>query len=122
AFEKQPRNWIDRRLRQGTPLAGMARFIEAKDVADQAFGFERVQKAVKSGRLDWVQAPNAVPVGEAGASRATTHGGFDDDPATVQALVARILGRKSVPAEVGLHRSESGLRDRRETFRAAMLR
>src|SRR5690606_23830772 len=115
-----PRNWIDRRLRQGTPLAGMARFIEAKDVADQALGYERVQKAVKSGRLDWVQAPNAEPAGSAGASRATNHGGFDDDPATVQALVARILGRRTAPTEIGLHRSQSGLRERRETFRDAL--
>lgn len=120
AFEKQPRNWIDRRLRQGTPLAGMARFIEAKDVADQAFGHERVQAAVKSGRLDWVQAPNDRPAGDAGASRAKTHGGFDDDPATVQALVARILGRKTAPAGIDLHRSESGLREQRQSFRAAI--
>lgn len=120
AFESQPRNWIDRRLRQGTPLAGMARFIEAKEVADQAFGHERVQKAVKSGRLDWVQAPNDRPAGDAGASRASTHGGFDDDPATVQALVARILGRRTVPTPVGLHPSEAGLRDRRDSLRDAM--
>src|SRR5690606_9638445 len=63
-----------------------------------------------------------APAGDAAASRASTHGGFDDDPATVQALVARILGRKTAPAEMGLPRSESGLRDQREAFRAAIRR
>src|SRR5690554_491672 len=96
AFEKQPRSWIDNRLRQGTPIAGMARFIAAETPADQAWGHERVRDLVTRGRLAWVQAPNDRPLGDAAASRATTHGGFDDDPATVQALIAFILGdRKS---------------------------
>ena len=103
AFERQPRNWIDRRLRQGTPLAGMARFIQAADPADQAWGYERVHKAIANGRLDWVQSPNDRPHGDAGAARATTHGGFDDDPATVAALVATILGKRRSGARVGLH-------------------
>src|SRR5690606_2854977 len=52
AGEQQPRSWTARRLTQGTPIAAMARFIAAKTVADQAYGYERVHKLLKSGRLD----------------------------------------------------------------------
>jgi esterase/lipase superfamily enzyme len=120
AFEQQPRNWIDRRLRQGTPLAGMARFIEAKTPADQALGYERVLKAIDNGRLDWVQAPNDRAQGHAAASRAKTHGDFDDDPATVQALIARVLGRRSAATDIDVHRTEAGLRERRDHLRDAL--
>ena len=58
AFEQQPRSWIDSRLRQGTPIAGMARFIEAATPGDQAWGHERVRELITRGRLSWVQAPN----------------------------------------------------------------
>src|SRR3546814_5943765 len=34
AFEQQARSWIDRRLSQGTPIAGMARFIAARTAAE----------------------------------------------------------------------------------------
>ncbi|HEY4530453.1 MAG TPA: C1 family peptidase [Luteimonas sp.] len=112
AFEKQPRNWIDGRLRQGTPLAGMARFIEAATPADQAYGFERVHRAIADGRLEWVLSPNDRPQGEATAARATTHGGFDDDPATLAALVATVLGKRRSGVQVGLH-ATAGSRARR---------
>jgi hypothetical protein len=44
----------------------------------------------------WVLSPNAQPVGEADASRSTSHGGFDDDEATLKATLARILGAGAV--------------------------
>lgn len=122
AFEKQPRNWIDRRLRQGTPLAGMARFIEAREPADQAYGHERVQAAVASGRITWVQAPNDRTLGSARASRASTHGGFDDDPATLQALVATVLGKARTPAQVDLHATTADRARRREALEAGLFR
>jgi hypothetical protein len=113
AFETQPRSWIDRRLSQGTPLAGMARFIAAKNVEDQAFGYERVHKLIKSGRLDWILSPTSDQLrGSAHAANATTHGGFDDDRATLEATAARILDRKQASERFGIHRSEAGLRDR----------
>ena len=120
AFEQQPRSWIDRRLAQGTPLAGMARFIEARRPADQAFGYERVHRLLEDGRLDWVQSPNAVPPGDADAARASTHGGFDDDRATIDATVARILGKRSTPTAFTLHRSAAGLDDKRERLHQAI--
>ncbi len=120
AFEKQPRSWIDGRLRQGTPLAGMARFIDAATPADQAWGHERVHDVIRRGRLSWVQAPNDRPAGDAGASRATTHGGFDDDPATVQALIAFILGRQAPDADVEVEPTAGARRSHRERVRDAL--
>ena len=120
AFEKQPRNWIDTRLRQGTPLAGMARFIEAATPADQAYGHERVQAAIADGRLDWVQSPNDRPHGDAKAARATTHGGFDDDAATLAALVAIVLGKRRSSAGVALHASAAARVQRRRRVAAGL--
>lgn len=120
AFEQQARSWIDRRLSQGTPIAGMARFIEARTVADQAFGFERVHQLLKRGRLDWVQSPNAVPPGAIDAARSSSHGGFDDDRATLDATIARILGKPGSQAGFDFHRSAAGLQDRRDALRRAI--
>ncbi len=120
AFEQQPRSWIDRRLAQGTPLAGMARFIEAKTVADQALGFERVHKLLKDGRLEWVQSPNAIPPGSADAARASSHGGFDDDRTTLDATAARILGKPRTQADFTLHRSEAGFDAKRQRLGRAI--
>lgn len=121
AFEAQARSWIDRRMAQGTPIAGMARFIEAKTPADQALGYERLHKLIKDGRLDWIQSPTAgKPPGSPDGSDATSHGGFDDDRATLEATVARIVGRRGTPVQFEIHRSESGLADRRRLLRAAI--
>lgn len=110
AFEAQPRNWIDRRLAHGTPLAGMALFIE-----DAAHGSPRLRQLIEDGLLDWVQAPTVPqPPGSPWASSATTHGGFDDDAATLQATVARILGKQQAPVGFDMHRSQPGLDARRE--------
>ncbi|MGH8032752.1 MAG: C1 family peptidase [Luteimonas sp.] len=121
AFEQQARSWIEKRLSQGTPIAGMARFIAAKNVEDQAFGYQRVHALLKNGRLDWVQAPTSrEPTGSPNASDATSHGGFDDDRATIDATVARILGKRSAPVGFEANRSEAGLRDRREALMRAI--
>jgi hypothetical protein len=120
AFEQQPRSWIDRRLARGTPLAGMARFIEARTPADQAFGIERVHKLLKDGRLDWVQSPNALAPGSADAARASTHGGFDDDRTVLDATVARILGKPRTQAGITLHRSEAGRDHQRQRLARAL--
>src|SRR3546814_5917414 len=122
AFEQQARSWIDRRLAQGTPIAGMARFIAAKTVADQAYGFERVHALLKSGRLDWVQSPAAGQTpGSPNGDNASTHGGFDDERATLEATIARILGQRSRHhVEFELHRSETGMRAHRQAICRAL--
>lgn len=118
AFEAQARSWIDRRLSQGTPLAGMARFIEAKTPADQAYGYERVHKLIRDGRLDWVQSPTPTP--SPNSANATAHGGFDDDRATLEATIARILGKRGTPVSFDIHRSEAGLEERRRLLCRAL--
>ncbi len=97
----------------------MARFIEAKTPADQAYGYERVHKLLREGRLDWILSPTPAPPPD--CANATAHGGFDDDRATLEATIARILGRRS-GSETGfdIHRSEAGLDDRRRLLCRAL--
>ncbi len=91
----------------GTPLAGLERWLALDDdFAD----------LVRAGRADLVLAPNDMPAGTDHASRAASHAAFDDDPATLQALLARILDVPALPDELGrftLHRSAAELRRRR---------
>src|SRR5690606_22314968 len=107
AFEQQARSWIDRRLSQGTPIAGMARFIAARTAADQAYGYERVHALLKSGRLDWVQSPaGGQPPGPPTAATATTPGGSAAARATWEPTTARPpASRTAPPAESTLHPS-----------------
>ena len=115
AFEARARSWVRAGHRNGTPLLGMARFIEAHD---------GIRDLLATGRLDWIQAPvQGAPAQVANGSGATTHGGFDDDPATLQATLARILGHAGkVQGRMRLHRSEAGLEDCRHRLCEAMER
>lgn len=115
AFEARARSWVRAGHRNGTPLLGMARFIEAHD---------GIRDLLATGRLDWIQAPvQGAPAQVANGSGATTHGGFDDDPATLQATLARILGHAGrVQGPMRLHRSEAGLEDCRHRLCEAMER
>jgi hypothetical protein len=81
AFERRARIPVFRP--DGEPLLGMAKCVE---------GRASLQKLWQDPRNAWVQSPNTLPVGDPGASRAATHGAFDDDEATVKATLARILG------------------------------
>lgn len=121
AFEEQARSWFDKRLRQGTPIAGMARFLAAKEVEDQALGYERIKKLLADGRIDWVQAPTpGLAMGSPDRSDSTSHGGFDDDAATLQATIARILGKRGGTTQFAFRRSQAGLRDRRQQLQRAL--
>ena len=71
-----------------------------------------------NGPADWVLSPNATPAGEQGASRATAHGAFDDDAATLKATLARILGKSGVAVAFQDHRSESSNRATRQALGA----
>jgi hypothetical protein len=64
---------------------------------------------------EWVLAPNSDPVGSPTASRSTSHGGFDDDEATVRSTVARITGTASRTGVI-MQKSADTLRDRRVTI------
>jgi hypothetical protein len=84
AFEREARVPL---LKDGVPILGMERFVRADGQLMAMFD--------RPG-CEWVLAPNAAPVGEADASRSTSHGGFDDDEATLKATLARILGVESL--------------------------
>lgn len=94
----------------GTPLAGMEKWIAAD---------AKVRALFLDGRAELVFSPNSVPSGQRGAARAIAHGGFDDDEATVQGTIARIVGAGGAPvqaAPIAFHRSRSSLRSRRESI------
>ena len=68
----------------GAPLLGMERCIrEDKDIS---------ALFAKAG-TSWILSPNTSD-DALHASRSTSHGGFDDDRATVQGALTRILGKK----------------------------
>ena len=101
ALEARARDWIRPEHRHGTPLVGMARFVEAAP---------DLRRLIESGRLDWIRSPTAgLPIGSAHAAHADRHGEFDDDCAVVAATVARILDRPHVDLRLEFHRSEAGL-------------
>jgi hypothetical protein len=83
AFEKRFR--IPLIHPDGEPIFGMEKFIR-KDSA---------LHALLDAKADWVLAPNASPPGSPKASAARHHGDFDNDRATLEATLARILGRKT---------------------------
>jgi hypothetical protein len=86
----------------GEPLLGMAKFVDKLPERDRP--------------REMVLSPNAVPEGRPGSARATTHGSFDDDAATLKATLARILGESTGKAVFPHHRSEASQRGRRQAI------
>lgn len=87
----------------GEPLLGMEKHLKRHD------GFTEL---VQAGTADWVPAPNSNPDGP-DASGCRSHGGFDDDDATVRGTLERILGRPVTKDQAGFafRRSASKQRD-----------
>ncbi|HVE54918.1 MAG TPA: hypothetical protein VNB23_16160, partial [Ramlibacter sp.] len=107
AFESAP-------FGEGVPLLGMEKWIARND---------EVRRLFTGGNADLVFSPNDVPTGAVNASRSVEHGAFDDDAATVQATLARMLAatpaEKAPPAAdltFDFHRSSASLRGRREAL------
>jgi hypothetical protein len=99
---------------EGVPLLGMEKWIARDDTVRTLF---------TSGAADLVFSPNEVPGGSPAAARTTEHGSFDDDTATVQATLARILAASPAGAPLAMpdmkftfQRSSSSLRTRREAI------
>jgi hypothetical protein len=92
AFEEAPR--IPFRHPNGTPLLGLARDLKAARSGDKS-----LERLFKSPRCTHILAPNelASPAG----SRATDHGGFDDDPTTIESTLAHILRSPLTPKTRG---------------------
>ena len=83
----------------GEPILGMEKFVQALPAGERP--------------TDWVLSPNAVAAGGQDAARAVAHGAFDNDPATLQATLARILNKPSSAATFVRHRSGSSNRAQR---------
>lgn len=95
----------------GEPLLGLQKCIAADPALTRLFA---------DGKADWIVAPNAVAEGSPAASRAAKHGDFDDDPPTVKAMLARVLGE--VRNEATLSFAPSGQRRRAVRRRIERLR
>jgi hypothetical protein len=98
AFEKRWRKPLFGST-DGEPLLGMEKFARALPDGERP--------------TDWVLSPNTVAIGDQNAARAIAHGAFDDDPATLQATLARILDKPSTTVKFVRHRSGSANRARR---------
>lgn len=70
-----------------TPILGLEECVRADRALAELFGLNG-----KPGRADVVWSKTAAGVGRS-ASQSTTHGGFDDDSATMGSIARRILGR-----------------------------
>lgn len=101
AFEDEPRIPL---FRQGEAILGMQRYIDSDPALKELF---------KASHCSWVLAPNQEPHGSVHASTADGHGDFDDDPATVLATLARILGKRAAKMELAFPHSAGSLRSRR---------
>ena len=101
AFEERPRIPL---FRDGEPILGMERFVERD--AD-------LQKLFKQNLRDWVRAPNTSASGSSDSCGSHHHGDFDDDQATLQATLARVLGRQKADKPFVIHRSAASLRENR---------
>lgn len=108
AFEKKERIPI---FRDGIPLLGMDKFIK-KD--------KELSALFKTGKADLILAPNSNKEGSPNHSTCTTHGGFDDDKATVNATLSRILDAGSLRSDFDFNRSASALKDRRDILNATL--
>jgi hypothetical protein len=86
----------------GEPLLGMEKFVRLLPESERPH--------------DWVLSPNTAAVGERAAARATTHGGFDDDGATLRATLARILDAAKSMAAFEQHHSASANKARRAAW------
>jgi hypothetical protein len=100
AFEAQPRVPL---FRDGVPILGMERFIRADQELTRTLGRKPAE---------WVLAPNNEPLGGGRASRSTSHGGFDDDEATLRATLARVIGESSTE-RLKIRASAESLRSQR---------
>lgn len=75
---------------QNTAVLGLQESVRADPDLDRLFG------SGQAGEVVWSPTDDSAP--RRAASTSTSHGGFDDDPATLQSLAHRITGRDDVVA------------------------
>lgn len=89
-------------LRDGEPILGMAKFIQAH---------KPLMSLVRKGAVRWIQSPQS---GSTPKSTSASHGAFDDDHATVTSTLAFMLGERVKEGDgLRFNRSRSSLRDQR---------
>lgn len=94
------------REREGEPLLGMARFVAKLPAAQRNW--------------DWILSPNGDAPATLHASAARSHGGFDDDQATLASTLGRIVGKgKMKSARFAHHSSAAANRAIRAPLNAA---
>lgn len=106
AFEREPRIPL---ARGGVPILGMDKFLREN---------KELLKLPRGKNVDWVLAPNTAPFGSPQHSTARHHGDFDDDPATLRGLLARILNVPDSQAPMTLHHSADSIRRQRQKLQA----
>lgn len=100
AFEMRSRIPL---VREGEPILGMEKFVRPA-----------LLPIFSQPGAEWVRCPNNEVEGSNKASRARSHGDFDDDTCTVKATLSRILNVKEAgKAAVRFHRTASSQLDRR---------
>jgi hypothetical protein len=117
----------------GMPLLGMEKFI-LKEKALFGADANKIRKdnphAVKlacGADAWWIRSPNNLQPGDAFASTSRHHGDFDDDKATVQSTLARILGKTGVAVptatgQIDFRPTSSGLKAFRQNLEKAVVR
>jgi hypothetical protein len=106
SFEEKSRIPV---VRDGIPILGMQKFV-SKD--------KDLQSLFKRPNAEQVLAPNSNQPGSTDHSTCNTHGGFDDDKATVNATLARMLNKAKSTTKFVFNSSESSLKDRRNNLGA----
>lgn len=101
SFESKPRIPL---FRDGIPILGMQKFINQD---------KELSKLFSAKKADWILSPNSKEEGALDASRSNSHGGFDDDKATVKATFGRILDHQAYSKELEFQSSASAMEDRR---------
>lgn len=109
----------------GKPILGMEKFIlkAAREFGVDAAVVRRDNPSEVSlfgaSSAAWIRCPNTLSAGDPSASEARHHGDFDDDPHTVQATLARILGHTPQAGAFHFDRSSSALAERRRRVEQA---
>jgi hypothetical protein len=96
---------VSRALERGSdrevPLLGMERFL-ARPVTG---GQRSLREAIEAGGGTIVTSPSSPRAAADSRSNSTSHGGFDDDPATMTSVLLRILGTTAVAPGNGYQRN-----------------
>jgi hypothetical protein len=108
AFEKEPRVPWDKE-RQGIPLLGLERALNNDP---------EIAKLWKRPGCDWILSPNEQAADSGNHATATSHGGFDNDPATLASTLIRILGKNHRQPEAFASLPTASLSERRLSLKS----